>query len=361
MAPHPLVSWIRLLNPGLQHTFCPSHPPVHRAIGQHKGKYAVNTKTLTYSLLLAASAFARLASAADSTVVADFDLQTNRNNISGFWFYVDDKGSGGNSKITSGDTLEQPPIFSSTSFGDPATGIVGYSGRMAYEFGTVKPACGAGCTYSNEVTFGTNVEPVLNTTQLDITGATGISFWAKATPPVTISIIFLAKDITDYSWQRASVPATSTWTRYVANFSGTTGIVFKGTYGQGKDKAPTLSKLQGFNFALQKDSNPGVTAGELLLDNLTIQGWKDPNAAIRNVSRSSLSQALRASADGKSLRFSVPEAYRNTTGTVAALNLSGKTVAKADFVKGQENVSLNLQGHSSATLFLRVFTGADAL
>src|SRR6266852_4607136 len=96
---HPPESWIRLLNPEVRHTFCPSHPPVYRAIGQHKGTYAVNTKTLTCSLLLAASAFARMASAADSTVVADFESQTNRNNITGFWFYVDDKGSGGNSKV----------------------------------------------------------------------------------------------------------------------------------------------------------------------------------------------------------------------------------------------------------------------
>jgi hypothetical protein len=303
-----------------------------------------------------------MASAADSTIVADFESQTNRNNIDGFWFYVDDKGSGGNSKITSGDTVQQPPIFSATSFGENAPGFGMFSGRMAYSLGTVKPACGTGCTYPNEVTFGTNLEPILNTAQLDITGATAITFWAKATPAVTISVIFLTKDITDFSWARAAVPVTAAWTRFTANFSGTTGIVFKSTYGLGKDKPLTLSKLQGINFAVQKDaSNPNATTGELLIDDLTINGWKSPLAAIHNVSRSSLSRALRATADGKSLRFSVPETYRNATGTVAALDLSGRIVAKAAFVKGQESVSLNLQARSSAAIFLRVFSGSEAL
>jgi hypothetical protein len=328
----------------------------------------VKINTLGYALLVATSlvgtaAMAVTAAPTDSTVVADFNLQTNKNNTEGFWFYVTDKGSGGNSKVTSGDTTMNPPIFSATSFGDNAYGIVGYSGRMEFELGTVKPACGAGCTYPNEVTFGTNVEQILDVSPLDITGATAISFWARATPAANISVIFLTKDITDYSWARAAVPATPVWKRYTANFSGTTGIVFKSTYGQGKDKALTLNKVQGINFAIQKDAtNPTLTKGELLIDDLTIHGWKDPNAAgIRELSHASMSKAVRASAEGKTLRFAVPEAYRNIAGTVAAVDLSGKTVAQAAFVKGQENVSLSLSGHQAATVFLRVFTGAQAL
>jgi hypothetical protein len=322
----------------------------------------VKIKILCYSLLMAASVFPKAASAADSTVVADFDMQTNANNIDGFWFYVDDKGSQGNSKILSGDTTVNPPIFSATSFGEPAQGIVGYSGRLEYQLGTVKPQCGPACTYPNEVTLGTNVEPVLGVSPLDITGATSISFWAKATPAVNISVIFLTTDITDYSWARAAVPVTSTWKRYTANFSGTTGIVFKSTYGQGKDKPLTLSKLQGLNFAIQKDaSNATASKGELLLDDVTIHGWKSPLiTSIRNEARPSLSKALRTTADGKALRFSVPAAYRNVAGTVAAVDLSGKTVARAAFVKGQENVSLSLPAQKASTVFLRVFTGSEA-
>jgi hypothetical protein len=324
----------------------------------------VNNKTLRYALLAAAAVCARMASAAatDSTLVANFDLQTNMNVINGFWFYQDDQGSGGNSKIVSGDTTVHPVIFSSASFGEPAYGISGYSGKMEYDMGTVKPACGAGCTYSNEVTFGCNVEPVLGTTPLDITGGTGISFWAKATPATKISIIFLTKDITDYSWARAEVPVTTEWKRYTANFAGTTGIVFKATYGQAMGKPLSLTQLQNFNFAIQKDTNPGLTHGTLLLDELVVNGWKNPNVSIRTQSRPSLFSALRAaSADGKSVRFSVPESYRNVAGTVAALDLSGKTVAKAAFLKGQESVSLNLADRSSSPVFLRVFTGSSAL
>src|SRR4051812_17804007 len=83
----------------------------------------VNSKKLQLTLLAAASVFAATASAiqaADSTLVADFEAQTNENVIDGFWYYVDDNGSGGNSKITSGDTTQHPVIFSSESFGKGA-------------------------------------------------------------------------------------------------------------------------------------------------------------------------------------------------------------------------------------------------
>lgn len=325
----------------------------------------MNNKTLRYALLAAASLLASAPSAVkaaanDSTLVADFELQTNKNLIDGFWFYQDDKGSGGNSKIVSGDTTVNPVIFSAASFGEPSSGIVGYSGKMEYDMGTIKPSCGAGCTYSNEVTFGCNLEPMVGTIPLDITGATAISFWAKATPATKISIIFLTKDITDYSWARAEVPVTAAWAHYTVNLSGTTGLYFKATYGQAKDKPLTLSKLVDLNFAIQKDSNPGLTHGTFLIDNLVINGWKSPLAGVRDVARSSLSRALRTAADGKSLRFSVPAAYRNVPGTVAAMDLSGKMVAKAAFAKGQSDVSLNLKGAAASTVFLRVFTGAEA-
>lgn len=320
------------------------------------------SKTFLNTILVAGAAATILAprsSAADSTLVADFELQTNGNRIDGFWFYLDDKGGGGNSKVISGDTTVHPTIFSSASFGEPYSGVVGYSGKMEYILGTVKPSCGGTCTYSNEVTFGTNLEPIIGL-PLDITGATGISFWAKATPPVKVSIIFLTKDIKDYSWARAEVAITGEWKRHTANFSGTTGIVFKSTYGTGKDKPLTLSQLESLNFAIQKDSNPGSGQGVLLLDDLVIHGWKSPFTAIGNDARASRTKALRAAIGGQSLRFAVPEAYRNLAGTVAAVDLSGKTVARAAFAKGQESVSLDLKQRSTSTVFLRVFTGSEA-
>ena len=320
----------------------------------------MKSKLFRHSILVAgavAALFASRAAAADSTLVADFEMQTNKNNIDGFWFYLDDKG--GNSKVISGDTSVHPTTMSPASFGEPSSGVVGYSGKMEYILGTVKPSCGGTCVYSNEVTFGTNVEPIIGV-PLDITGATKISFWAKATPPVKVSIIFLTKDIKDYSWARAEVAITGEWKQHTANFSGTTGIVFKSTYGTGKDKPLTLTQLESLNFAIQKDSNPGSGQGILLLDNLVIHGWKSPFTAVRNEARSSRSKALRAAVEGKSLRYTVPEAYRNMSGTVAAVDLSGKTVAGAAFVKGQASVSLDLKSTSSSPVFLRVFTGSEA-
>lgn len=307
--------------------------------------------------ILTVSVCAAAASAADSTLVSHFEDQTNKNAIGGFWFYLDDKGSQGNSKVTSGDTTVNPVIFSAASFGDGQESL--YSGKIGYTFGTVRPQCGAGCTYSPEVTFGNNIVPA-GATVRDITGATAIAFWAKAEPPVKVSIIALTKDVTDFSWARAEVSVTSTWTRIIARLSGTTAPVFKGTWGSMKDKTPNLAQMESFSFALQKDSNPTVTSGYLLIDNLYILNYSAPDvvSSVRRAPTASrVLRALRA-ADGKSLRFTVPEAYRSGAGKVAAVDLAGKVVAEAAFAKGQHSVSLSMapgnQGGTSP-LFMRVF------
>ncbi len=313
----------------------------------------MNTKNLLLSLLAAAA----VAKAADSTLVAGFDLRTNQNMIDGFWFYLDDTGSKGNSKVNSADNTVSPPIFGDSSFSDDATKIMGASARLAYTFGTTRPQCGPTCTYSPEVTMGTNFVPT-GAAVRDITGATAIGFWAKATPPVKVSIIALTKDVTDYSWARAEVSVTAEWKYCRAALSGTAAPVFIGTYGTMNKKNPTLAQMEGFSFALQKDTNPTVTKGELLIDDLYLIGLKDPNASsLRAPARPSLAQALRA-ADGKSLKVSVPAAYRNVAGTVAAMDLAGKTVASAAYAKGQSSVNLELPGRANGTVFLRVFPAA---
>lgn len=307
--------------------------------------------------LLAVAAATSATKAADSTLVADFDLQTNMNVIPGFWFFLDDKGSKGTSAVTSADTAGGQYAFSAASFGEGAQSISGYSAKMAYTFGTSRPQCSPPpCTYSPEVTLGMNMVSTGDLAK-DITGATAISFWAKAVPPVKVSIIGISKDVVDYSWPRAEVAVTATWKKYTAYLSGSVTPVFKGAWGAMKDKGPTLNQMEGFSFALQKDTNPTVTGGTLQLDDLYILGYKDPASAIRAAARPSLTQALRA-ADGKSLKVSVPSAYRNAAGTVAALDLSGKTVASAAFSKGQESVSLEMPGRVNSTVFLRVFAGA---
>jgi hypothetical protein len=310
----------------------------------------VKTKNLYLSMLAAAS----VAGAADSTLVAGFDLRTNQNLIDGFWFYLDDSGSKGDSKVTSADNTQSPPIFGDSSFADDATKIMGASARLAYTFGSHRPECQpAPCTYSPEVTMGTNIVPA-GATARDITGATAIGFWAKATPPVKVSIIGISTDVTDYSWPRAEVAVTSEWKYYHANLTGTTAPVFLGTWGSMNKKNPTLSKMQGFSFALQKDTNPAVTSGELLIDDLYLIGIKDQNSAIRPGSGRSLARALSASAGAGALKVSLPDAYRNAAGTVAALDLAGRTVASAAFAKGQADVSLEMPARHGQ-VFLRVF------
>jgi hypothetical protein len=255
-----------------------------------------------------------------------------------------------------------PVIFSSATFGEGAQSVTGFSAKMEYTLGSKRPrnnptSTTDTSTYSQFVLLGTNVVPAVGTS-LDLTGATSLSFWAKATPPIKIAIAYLTEDVTDYSYANAEVSITSTWKRYTANFTGTVAPVFKGTWGATNGKNPNIAKSKALDFTIRKELNTAVSTGVLQLDDLVIHGWKDPNATgIRNAARPSLTQALRA-ADGKSLKVSVPAAYRQAAGTVAALDLSGKTVASAAFAKGQESVSLDMPGSANGTVFLRVFGGA---
>lgn len=317
-------------------------------------------KNPALNLLAALSLAALAANAQDITVLADFEEGREFNNIAGFWYYVDDAGNGGNSQITSGDTTFKPTAWNAQSFSAPGQGESKHAAKLGFTFGTKELSCGATCTYPPEVIFGTDVRKVGDST-LDLTGATKFTFWAKADAATYISVVWVTADITDYSYYRKPVKINPEWTEHTIVLSPTTTLSGP-NWGQSLTTKFNASQTKAINFTVSKGSNVSMTSGAVYLDNLRFHNWKpvtDPNA-VRAPSKSAISRALRASADGKSLRFRLPDAYRNVEGTVAAMDLSGRILAKAGFAKGQENVSLRLADRSSAAVFFRVFTGSEA-
>lgn len=317
-------------------------------------------KNQALNLLAAISLTAVAATAQDITVVADFEEAREFNNITGFWYYTDDAGNGGDSKITSGDTTFKPTQWNAQSFLAPGQGDSKYAAKLGFTFGTKDLSCGPTCTYKPEVLLGTDVRKVGDST-LDLTGATKFTFWAKADVAMSINVIWVTADITDYSYFRKPVQIKTEWTEHTILLSPSTALSGPG-WGQSMNIKFNAAQTKAINFTVSKGLNGSVTSSALYLDNLRFHNWKpvtDPNA-VRAPSRSAISRALRATADGKSLRFRLPDAYRSVEGTVAAMDLSGRVLAEAGFAKGQENVTLRLAARPSAAVFFRVFTGSES-
>ena len=317
-------------------------------------------KTHRLNLLAAFCLAVSAATAQDITVVADFEEGREFNNISGFWYYTDDAGNGGDSKITSGDTTLKPTVWNAQSVSAPGQGDSKYAAKLGFTFGTKQLSCGTGCTYAPEVLFGTDVRRAGDSV-LNLTGATRFSFWAKADANMSINVVWVTADITDYSYFRKPVQIKTEWAEYAMLLSPTTGLASPG-WGQSLTQKFNPAQTKAINFVVSKGMNSSIITGALHLDNLRFHNWKpitDPNS-VRAPSKSALSRALRASADGQSLRFRLPDTYRNVEGTVAAMDLSGRVLAKVGFAKGQENVSMRLAERLSAPVFFRVFTGSEA-
>lgn len=317
-------------------------------------------KNQTKNLLAALSLSAVAAAAQDITLVADFEEAREFNNITGFWYYTDDSGNGGDSKITSGDTTFKPTQWNAQSFLAPGQGDSKHAAKLGFTFGTKELSCGTACTYKPEVLLGTDLRKVGDST-LDLTGATKFTFWAKADVAMSINVVWVTADITDYSYYRKPVQLKTEWTEHTILLSPSTALSGPG-WGQSMTTKFNAAQTKAINFTVSKGLNSSITSSNLYLDNLRFHNWKpvtDPNA-VRSPSRSALSRALRASADGKSLRFRLPDAYRNVEGTVAAMDLSGRVLARAGFAKGQENVSLRLADRTTAAVFFRVLTGTEA-
>lgn len=312
----------------------------------------MNIKTPAYTAMAASLLLAASASAQSVTTVADFELGREFNNITGFWYYVDDSGNQGNSKIVSGDTSFKPPIWNSESVVAPGNAGSKYAAKLAFTFGDKQLSCGPTCSYPPEVMIGTDIR-VEGDSSIDLTGATKLTFFAKAQPALSMMFIYVSSDITDFSYFRRPILIGTEWREYTVLMSPTTGLASPG-WGQSMGKTPNFAAAKAFNFTLSKGANSSVTSGTLFLDDLKLHGWQPPSS-VRPQARSRMSRALQAIAAGQDLKFRIPEAYRAVEGTLLATDLSGRTLAQASFAKGQEQVTLQV-ARTGAPVFFKVQT-----
>lgn len=233
---------------------------------------------LKTGLLAAALAFGAAGAKAQSTKVEDFESKTTINLLGGFWYFYDDRTDSGASVITTADTA--------TGFWDSTTFAAGAEGsasaiKLGFRFGAKDPKCGGTCTYSPMVGMGTNL---MSGGALDLTGATAISFWAKADAPLKIVFSMGTTEIKDNGNYAKLVPVTASWSKYSVSLAPGAEL-----------KQPSWAKKVAFNPAeafslgwqISKSDNAGMAGGALYVDQIVVENWAPPiePISIRNVSR----------------------------------------------------------------------------
>jgi len=291
----------------------------------------------------AASAKAQARAYVDTAnfVLANFEYNLGGTPWNGYWFDYTDQNSAtaadttlrGNSTITSMDSTGHPfPNDTLTGDYDPRTYPIGRTGEvgshsfhMAYALGDRKLSCGASCSYDPYVGWGLNFNyqyPPNDT--IDLTGATAISFWAKAdTDTVTVSFTVMTWDTTpnfaNYSQEYKIGP---TWKKYSCN------LVASADFKQ-PSYAPQIpfnaTHATGIGFGFSRTSNSKHPTDGIVLDDVLIEHWTDyppESDAIRALSRVPAAHAgWRLQVQGSQIRLVRPDGNR-----LIPLNLNGQAL-----------------------------------
>lgn len=215
--------------------------------------------------VLLCSPLSLFAADGDSTLVDDCEGGSNQNKMGYYWYYYDDTKDGGNS------TIDAPKDGSGSYVFTPAAaeGHPGAAAKISYTFGDTMPHNATGDSWANMVGMGTMF--CKDGSTIDATGATGITFWAKADPEINVNVEIATSTVTDFNYHFMNFNLTSEWTQYTISF---TDKSFKQdpTWGSGKKPGITfdVKEMQKIQW---KISDPGTGgAGTVWIDNIVIQG-----------------------------------------------------------------------------------------
>jgi hypothetical protein len=216
------------------------------------------------------------ASWAVDSVLDDLDGGTNQNLFGAYWYFYDDCEDGGNSRITSAAQLDETVCGKGKYEFLPADGE-GRGGtggaRLAYEFGETEPSCGTACTYGNMVGIGTMTAPEGNV--LDITGATTITYWAKASAAMTVRVEVATSVVTNFAYHRVEHEITTEWAQYTINLLDQ-GIEFKQPdWCKEKDLVDfDPSKVEKIQWQVSADYADNPASATLLLDDIVVNDYE---------------------------------------------------------------------------------------
>jgi hypothetical protein len=216
-----------------------------------------------------------------NSLLDDFEAGSNQNKFLGYTYYYADAGDGGNSTISSalpgtGDEL----LFDATVSVGPGYGGSTNALLLDFKFGTTKPTCGAGCTYGQSVGVGT--EFVGKGNVLDMTGATAITFWAKASEAMIARVEVATKPVTNFGYHRYEASLTTTWSQITVPLVEGPGFAQPAWAATADPIAFDPTQIEKLQIQISADDNLTTTAGQVWIDDITVVGysWVPPTACM---------------------------------------------------------------------------------
>jgi hypothetical protein len=307
--------------------------------------------------------------------MTDFENFNKQTSFGGYWFTWTDGTVAtaidtvyGNSSLTAFDA---PGMSFYDSVGNLNREVLpaGHTGdttttalRFGYKLGNRSLSCGTACVYPPFVGFGCGFRT--NSQTLDLTGAAGIAFWAKAdSAPSVVSATVTTIDTADPAAENYSQKFSldTTWKLYTLKLVATDSFKLPDYV---VVKKPFLrASVKGIAFSFNLGDNASHPVNAMRIDDLVIQKWKyvEPPIpedtipiAIRTVASSDRRFGVLKTGDGWRVRL--PSIYAGQHGRVEALDAKGRVIAMAPFEARAHEVTLRLAARSAArnTIHFRV-------
>ncbi len=223
------------------------------------------------------------------SVLDDFEAGSNQNKFQGYSYFYADGADNGTSQVLS--SIAGPG--KNELLVDPAKSFDAGNGSskallLDFKYGATQPvACGGTCPYGQMVGFGTQLiagtDPIGGATAgktLDMTGATAITFSAKASVLMKVRVEITTTDVTDYGFHRGEVTVNTTWGDQVVMLTPGLGGINQPPWALAVPF--NAAKVQKLQFQISADDNPTLTEGKLWLDDIKVSGfnWVPPSACI---------------------------------------------------------------------------------
>lgn len=199
-------------------------------------------------------------------IADDFEdkLATNKLSQSNEWAFLSNADSHGNSAILSGDTAVNPSLVDSTSFAAPGYGGSQGCFKMEWNYGSQRPHGDEPDTssYDPEVGMITRIWDESSNVGADFTGATKVSFRAKAAKSTRLRIAAVTPEVSDYAFWGDEL---------------TIGTASAKTFAQPEWKSKAVpfnkKKITAFMIVISQAYNPGA-GGTFWMDDFSVTGWK---------------------------------------------------------------------------------------
>ena len=217
-----------------------------------------------YSLLiLLASAINLFA----NTIVDDCEGVISRNKLGYAWYAYDDSKDAGNSTLSNGDLSVKKSgddylITPSAGSGDVGAGMV-----LPYTLGPKY------CTYDsyNYVGIGTMLCDSAPTSSIDLTGATAVTFYCRASVATTVDFEVVTKGVTDYAYYHQLINVTTSYQKFTIALSTGLGSLAQPAWTE-NPVAFNIKNVTRLQWQVRSD-NPGTSnSGAIFLDDIIIMG-----------------------------------------------------------------------------------------